>query len=188
MFFTIPSSFAGLPELPDQFVVDFHQGSLRTLRTRCDKSHPLAPSEGEEENPPKQIYYIEMLRLILCRNESCESVRFVSLLLGELPQSSYFLSQDIFLTPWNILIVLISSQFHPAHLTQTCISTPHTSFAHFLYFFAPPMSPWILIWLDVFSIANFTSYWNTLQGYGFWSVKILSSASRPCMAFQYSFR
>ena len=65
MFFTIPSSFAGLPELPDQFVVDFHQGSLRTLRTRCDKSPPLTPLRGGEENQPKSIYYIEMLRLIL---------------------------------------------------------------------------------------------------------------------------
>ena len=27
---------AGLPELPDQFVVDFHQESLKPLRTRTD--------------------------------------------------------------------------------------------------------------------------------------------------------
>lgn len=27
---------AGLPELPDQFVVDFHRESLKTLRTRTD--------------------------------------------------------------------------------------------------------------------------------------------------------
>ena len=27
---------AGLPELPDQFVVDFHQESLKSLRTRTD--------------------------------------------------------------------------------------------------------------------------------------------------------
>ena len=28
---TIPSSFAGLPELPDQFFAGSHQGCLRTL-------------------------------------------------------------------------------------------------------------------------------------------------------------
>ena len=31
---TIPSSFAGLPELPDQYPHDFHQGSLKTGDTR----------------------------------------------------------------------------------------------------------------------------------------------------------
>lgn len=44
-FNTIPSSFAGLTELPDQFVAGILQESLNALRTRNDGSTPpIAPS------------------------------------------------------------------------------------------------------------------------------------------------
>lgn len=44
---TIPSSSAGLPELPDQFVVGLLREALKALRTRNDRAPlPIVPSRG----------------------------------------------------------------------------------------------------------------------------------------------
>ena len=49
---TIPSSFAGLPEFPDQFVAGLLQESLNALRTRNDGSTPAdRPLKGTLFSP-----------------------------------------------------------------------------------------------------------------------------------------
>ena len=63
---TIPSSFAGLPELPDHSIADLHQAGLNTLLTKCDFSPPLRLSpwgrekdKGQEVKTPVGVFFFD---------------------------------------------------------------------------------------------------------------------------------
>ena len=63
---TIPSSFAGLPEFPDQFVAGLLQESLNALRTRNDGNHPCRSSpQGDPFFSGRQIFSI-FLSIFVC--------------------------------------------------------------------------------------------------------------------------